>query len=395
MAQTSPANAGTTAPRIGLVNGLRGLAILAVVVYHLFTRFVGPDPQIPGQIDANGWLAPLLHSLHLGVDVFFVLSGFVLFLPYCTGRREMATKSDVRTFYLHRAIRLLPLYYFVVFVTMGIDADAPAASPRWYLEFAALMSTAFTFSPRGFLPPSNAVLWSVSVEIWFSVVFPLVVIAVRRWGMNRVLAVCLPACLVAVTIGWMIPVDRIGYFRPLVRGLPGSLYQFLLGMAVCAAYVRGLQDETLRRRHAHALLAGIAVVAAGIWLVDLLPMPVMHGAKRMTLTIGFALILLGLLSGADILKKPFETWALQVLGCMCYSIYAWHATVMGKMIPHATPLAGTLALALPCVVVILALSAMSYRYIEFGHQKSWRALFLLPERKPRSETEVTTAETAR
>jgi peptidoglycan/LPS O-acetylase OafA/YrhL len=69
-----------------------------------------------------------------------------------------------------------------------------------------------------------------------------------------------------------------------------------------------------------------------------------------------------------------------VLGCMCYSIYAWHGIIMNEMIPPATSsLTDTLRLLAPFLFVMLALSCLSYRYIEFGRERNWKRLFLVAD----------------
>src|SRR4051812_44273760 len=96
--------------RLGAINGLRGLAILAVVYAHAAAYRTPPGWHavhwgeytiLPFAVLSNGWL---------GVNLFFVLSGFVLFLPYERSSRTMATLSDLKWFYAHRFQRLMPLY---------------------------------------------------------------------------------------------------------------------------------------------------------------------------------------------------------------------------------------------------------------------------------------------
>src|ERR1700738_3160903 len=154
---------GITGIKIGTVNGLRGLAILMVVLHHLFIPFTAQSPLHPGEIDTHSFFAAFITNASLGVDVFFVLSGFVLYLPYRTKRRSMERLADFFSFYWHRANRLLPLYYIVVLVTLSLHAKAPAGSQAWYLELGGLLSTLFIFAAHGFMPPSNVVLWSVGV----------------------------------------------------------------------------------------------------------------------------------------------------------------------------------------------------------------------------------------
>lgn len=377
----------SAAPKIGAVNGLRGVAILMVVMHHLFVPFTPAHALHPGEIDSGSLFAAFINHATLGVDIFFVLSGFVLYLPYCMRRRQMSSRDDLIAFYAHRAWRLLPLYYIVVLVTMGLHAKSPVGSHAWYLEFAALISTLFVFSPHGFLPPSNVVLWSVGVEIWFSATFPLIVLLIRRWRIGPVVVASMLLCAGFIYLGKRIPVERVGEFRPFTRGLFGLGYEFLLGMLACHFYVAGLQNAAQRVRNFRLLLPGLALMFVALYSMNAgIASALLFIADNMLFAAGFAMLLLGVLSGASPLRWLLQTWPLQVAGCMCYSIYAWHGIVMNEMIPPETSsLADTLRLLLPFAGVMLPLAALSYRYIEFGRERDWKALFLLrdPEPAPR------------
>src|SRR5690349_10921917 len=86
--------------RLGVINGLRGLAILAVMAHH-FKSHLEPliGPYLPG---TSLSLSPLIANGWTGVNLFFILSGFVLFLPYASGTRAMTSVHDAVTFYRHR-----------------------------------------------------------------------------------------------------------------------------------------------------------------------------------------------------------------------------------------------------------------------------------------------------
>ncbi|MGL3111472.1 acyltransferase family protein [Bradyrhizobium sp. BR 1432] len=156
MSLQSPGSAIITdsrAQKIGAVNGFRGLAILMVILFHLLVPFTSSAPAFPGELDPNGLLAIVAKHGFLGVNIFFVLSGFVLYLPYRTKKRVIDRLADFPHFYWHRAARLLPLYYTVVLVTVALHAKSPAGSHAWYLELGGLLSTLFIFVPHGFMPP--------------------------------------------------------------------------------------------------------------------------------------------------------------------------------------------------------------------------------------------------
>jgi len=377
-----PSKAGIADSKIGALNGLRGIAIAMVVLFHLFIPYTARNPLHPGEIDGEGLFAAFINDAKLGVNIFFVLSGFVLYLPYRTGRRAVGSAADFRAFYLHRAQRLLPLYYIVVLVTVGLHSKELAGSRDWYLEFGALLSTLFIFSAHGFGPPSNVVLWSVSVEIWFSVLFPVFVLLIQRWRTPKVVVGTVIVCAAFAYIGHSIPIERVGFFWPFTNGIFGSCYEFLLGMMVCDLYIKGGENPVLRRKHAQLFLPGAVLTLGALYLMHHAPFAELHTLGTIGFAVGFAFVLLSILSGVYPLRRLLEIWPLQVLGCMCYSIYAWHGIIMNQMIPPSTSsLPDTLRLLAPFLFVILALSGLSYRYIEFGRERNWKALFLIGDGK--------------
>jgi peptidoglycan/LPS O-acetylase OafA/YrhL len=375
-----PSKAGIVDSKIGALNGLRGIAIAMVVLHHLFIPYTARNPLRPGEIDGEGLFAAFINDAPLGVNMFFVLSGFVLYLPYRTGRRAMGGVAGFPAFYLHRAQRLLPLYYIVVLVTIALHSKELAGSHDWYLELGALLSTLFIFSAHGFMPPSNVVLWSVSVEIWFSVLFPVFVLLIQRWRTANVVVGTVIVCAAFTYIGHSISIERVGSFLPFTNGIFGSCYQFLLGMMVCDLYVKGAENPVLRRKHLQLLLPGAVITAGALYLMHHTAFVDLRTLGNFGFTAGFAVVLLSILSGVNPLRRILEIWPLQVLGCMCYSVYAWHGIIMNEMIPPSTSsLSDTLRLLAPFLFVTLALSGLSYRYIEFGRERNWKALFLLAE----------------
>jgi peptidoglycan/LPS O-acetylase OafA/YrhL len=382
----SPGSAARTesgAQKIGAVNGFRGLAIMMVIVFHLFVPFTTSTSSFSGELDPNGLLAIIVKHGFLGVNIFFVLSGFVLYLPYRTKKRVINRLADFPGFYRHRAGRLLPLYYIVVLVTVALHAKSSAGSYAWYLELGGLLSTLFVFAPHGFMPPSNPVLWSVGVEIWFSLLFPLLVLLIRRWSLERLVLLSVVVCSAFVVAGNLIVVDRVGVFRPFVGGISGSCYHFIFGMLVCDLYVKSRDNVSLKRFYSRGLLPGLMLIIAAIYLKDNGPWAVSI-LYATIFCMGFSMVLLAVLSGAWSANRVFEAWVFQVVGCMCYSVYAWHSIIMVEMIPPGTSsLKDMLRLSLPYLAITIALSALSYRYIEFGHQRDWRALFVLDNCKRR------------
>ena len=123
------------------------------------------SPILPAALPLSwqhGLIAILVRNAALGVDVFFVLSGFVLYLPYRAGSRQFLSRADVKTFYKHRANRLLPLYFIVVLIGLIFHTQNPIGSLKWYAEGIGLVTGLFDLVvPMDLCRPRISFWWSV------------------------------------------------------------------------------------------------------------------------------------------------------------------------------------------------------------------------------------------
>jgi len=163
--------------RIASVDVLRGWAILAVIGTHTFLdafrpwkygynlEAFGVDFDIYPMIFANGWL---------GVNLFFVLSGFVLALPFLG---KSASEISTGRYYKERLARLLPLFYVSVAVlALFLWGDASKA----LLKSFELVFFYFTFFPDSWMPSKLPILWSIGLEFWFSMILPFIILLSRK-----------------------------------------------------------------------------------------------------------------------------------------------------------------------------------------------------------------------
>lgn len=372
-----PSNAPETrnddpaAGKLDIINGLRGAAIVAVVWHHLFGFYFKPGSEIALAPEITQPLFFLSYGW-IGVQLFFVLSGFVLYLPFARGKATMASTADWKKFYLRRAARLLPLYYLVALLCLVLNQVPPVHDMRLPLELVSIAGALFTFAPHGFQPHMNPPLWSLGVEIWFSVLFPFAILAFNRWGMVRTL-------LAATALSWLsrglgMAVNPDHPILPLTMGLTANLEIFGLGMALAQTYVAGI-----RVRWPQAVtLGGAALVLVSVILAQGLGRAMAIPFNDLV-ALGFAAMVAGLLSlETGWLRALFANRPIQVLGMMCFSLYVWHEPLLRHVFEaDAAPL-DDLARTLPLYLfLLLAIAALSYRFIEFGRSANWRALFLL------------------
>jgi peptidoglycan/LPS O-acetylase OafA/YrhL len=366
-----PALARAAPSRLAVVNGLRGVAILAIAYHHTvaptWSPLAGGAVRVgrylvsPHTVLSNGWL---------GVNLFFVLSGFVIGLPYAVGDRSMGSRADVLSYYRRRARRLLPLYYFFLLVAMFIGTPSDLATRSFFDDVVRMVTFSFVFHEATYFPRFNLALWSLGIEFWFSVLFPVLVVASVRFGVWRMATGVFVVSLLVRLYG---AATRAGppYALDFVEdGVVGRLDDFVTGMVVAHLHARRLVPG--RAISVAALLGGAAALflCAAAWDNVLLSrLPFITSAFLHNLTqVAFAATLIGLLGNPPrAIRGLFTFRALQLMGMLCYSFYLWH--VAGHTLnPRQESLPEYLILA-------FLLSAATYRYVEFPH-KTVRELFL-------------------
>lgn len=185
-----PAQVPALGKHVPMLDGLRGLAILVVMCFH--SLILRPDMGT----DANLYLK-LMHAGWMGVDLFFVLSGFLI-----TGilHDSKGTERYFVTFYARRALRIFPLYYlFLIFalliVPQTFGVTEPFQSKQIYI-WLYIQNLAGWWEP-GFAPPYHlSHLWSLAIEEQFYMVWPLVVFCMSRIATMRLCGVVIVLCFV-------------------------------------------------------------------------------------------------------------------------------------------------------------------------------------------------------
>ncbi len=315
--------ANPSEPRNAFIDVLRGVAILGVVFQHLFFWVVyvhTPVVPIAGTVVStalfnNGWI---------GVNLFFVLSGFVLFQPGIASSRR-----TVLAYYVARAARLWPLLFiFVTFIS--IIEDRNLFTLGYYLlvylsGFNSILSSQFLLSKISW------VLWSLGVEILFSVVLPGLLAAIRRFTLVRVLiAVAIWSLVYRVVADqvWYASVPGWGnaYLNAYKDNIFGRIDDFMFGMAAAHLVRTGWAPG-----RALAWIAGATLIitllgwnyAAAAGAPRTLPLSVVVSL----LHTGFAASVMVLITagiGLRIWSRP-ALLPLVICGQLAYSIYLFHA----------------------------------------------------------------------
>jgi peptidoglycan/LPS O-acetylase OafA/YrhL len=351
------------------INGLRGIAIIGVLSYHIiagvFTR--GGLPPSLSVLLTNGWS---------GVNLFFILSGFVLFLPYAAGYRSVEELAKPFEFYRRRCWRLLPLLYigtigaWTLAVLGGMAGDPSRLLP--------VLSLTFFLGAASFSPAFNMPMWSVGDEIAFSALFPVLALGFRRHGVLRIVTAALVVALAMRSGG----ISRF----PALQGPTFNsdmfvcrIDEFVLGMALAQAYATG---RLPRRPLLCAAIGGALMIFAwtGFDLVlrGELP-PICRALLNDLLDAGLVAIVVAALVPGTRLAAMLAWRPLQVTGMMCYSIYMWHLPILNTIATDRATVSWWLfgVMIAEFLVVTFIIAALSYRFIEFPRIADWRRLFLL------------------
>jgi peptidoglycan/LPS O-acetylase OafA/YrhL len=314
----------TTGKWLPEIDGLRFIAIAAVLLFHL-----------QGQLEHHyrldirppfTWLARAVGFGNRGVPLFFVLSGFILSLPFARSYASGVSRPSLRRYYLRRVTRLEPPYLLnLALVAVGA---ALLDHRSWRELWPHLLASAGYLHYAVFHTPStiNSVAWSLEVEVQFYLVAPLLtrVFAVRSASARRALLVTAMIASAALQIAF-----GLSKFT-----LAGDIGYFLAGLLLAELYLTRPNAGTIAplRRFSWDIAA-----LAGWPAFFLLP-------ERLTplwLPALALLLCLGGLRGA-IASRILRTPVMAITGGMCYSIYLWHApvlTVVDRMLQHIPALA--------------------------------------------------------
>ena len=348
--------------KIDFINGLRGIAIMGVVFHHcFFSSFKygeGYPLHIADIVASSGWL---------GVNLFFFLSGFVLYLPYVQGHRSFNAKMDILDFYKRRFLRLYPLYILIAFIALVFFYNGRDAK-SWVLKF---FFVTFPFKESTFSPSPNWVLWSIGVEFWFSIAFPWIAICIKRFHFSKIFLICIPASLSIRLIGELYFSTReMGNILNFVSdSVFGRFDDFLFGMYAAKNFVAVKVRD--RPQYLTAAISSLCIITtlylwAFWWRKDI---PLWSAAFfSLFINVGLLLFITRVVQSFSAARWLLSFSALQMLGLMCYSIYLWHMIILNRIgLSYYYPL------------VVLFLSALTYRYVEFGAERNWKKL--LPARK--------------
>src|SRR5690349_11274911 len=234
------------AERVASLTGIRAVAALLVVATHA-AYTTGLYPQ--------GYLGLVYSRMEIGVPIFFVLSGFLLFSPWVKAAATGAAPPSVRRYAWHRVRRIMPAYVVTVlaaYLLYHFRTAGPNPGHTWEGLFRNLTLTQIYTDNYlySFLHQGLTQMWSLAVEVAFYIVLPalayllLVVLCRRRWRPGLLLAGL--GGLALLTPAWLILVHTTDFLPDAARlWLPTYLVWFLGGMLLAALQPLGVRAYAL------------------------------------------------------------------------------------------------------------------------------------------------------
>jgi peptidoglycan/LPS O-acetylase OafA/YrhL len=360
------------------------LAILYVVGLHLFGYLKAKSPGIPA--DSSIWhsvLASVLLNGSFGVEMFFVLSGFLIFRKFLA-RTSSSDKDFIKAYYWRRLVRIEPPYLIALIINFCLLClVSPEPISRALAANTPQLLSSLTYTHGLFFPHNadslNISVWSLEVEVQFYLIAPLLLIfLVPLRPFNRQLAIS-----VLYIVSCALCLLRPFYFPGLIDWLPN----FLAGVFLAGS----LSLELKQKSQNYALVAAGIALAVLLFLRLYLQQQTAHlvdGSlfrflNKVIVPIAIIGLYAVLLRSAQ-LSKVLSWGILPFIGRMCFSVYLIHYPAIaftGKLLKGAGVEAGSGAMLLVEAAIML-LSALlfctAYYYVverRFLRQRAERATF--------------------
>jgi len=356
---------------ISALTGLRGFATLWVVAYH-FWEFLGFPRLQPAGFDAS----PLLDNAYFAVDIFFVLSGFLVARPFLRAALGQGSMPSYGGYLWRRVRRVIPAFWGNFLVLTALVWIATGVTPVGPIDALGHLGLLFWYTlPAGGVP-FNPVWWTLPIEWWAYFLLPPLALALKR----------VPVWLWLVAVLGFVLWTRIGFVTHFFAGdqsfwwqaqdyrhLRARVDQFAIGLLAAWYFERGVSERAARRIGWIGLgLFALVFVHVG-WFVPRW----LHEAIRpwmyvhyTALAVSIAMVVLGIAAGWRGFARCFEGRIFMFAGTVSYSLYLWHYPVFQWLFRHAAwldaapaGLRGAIALIAAAIVTWIAYLAFERPFL--------------------------------
>ena len=291
------------------LDGLRGLAVLLVVLFHA--------------------AAPPFQGGFVGVDMFFVLSGYLI-TNLLLQEYQQQGRIDFGRFYLRRFLRLMPALLFMTATFALVASWQLEGEPLrqalgeipWAVSYLANWARAWDLIPMFYLVHT----WSLAIEEQFYLLWPVVLLwTARKGGAGWTLGLALVLALASWAWRIVLTLDGAAVTR-LYNGLDTRADALMWGCALSAWIRHGLAWRNMRWLGLLSVGALLTLLLCAC-LLDLLSQSLYLGAGTGAAWLTAILILDLAKNPASLLRRIFECKPLVLLGVLSYGVYLWHYTV--------------------------------------------------------------------
>ena len=337
--------------RSARIESLRAVAALAVLVSHVWLYSHGFAAS-----SYDSFVHRVIAGGGFGVQLFFALSGFLIFRPFARRDFGEGASIDWRTYVRNRAVRILPLYWCAVVVLLVFTQNGGSLTQWWRFTFFAQSFSAKTAQTV------DGPMWSLVVELHFYILLPFLAWALakvcrgRRWSAIAVLVVL---AVPSVVFRRFDP-EPFSIWR---YSLPGTFYGFVPGMVLAL-----LQIEWKERRP--RWLQQGALASADVWLAISAVLWLLtcvgdyDWAVPLTAFASFFTVGAVVLAARDgVLARTLDWRPLALIGVASYSLYIWHVPIIERLYTRSA-FASFPRLFVVAVPLALLVAAVSYVVVE-------------------------------
>ena len=346
---------------ISSIDGLRAIAVTAVVLYHLGISW------IPGGF--------------LGVDLFFVISGYVI-TRLILDSINQSSALDLRAFYAARLRRIYPGFLFMVICTIiFIGVWAPEAIKRFLSDLPYALTGTINwllvarhqdyFETIG-RPPLLQHTWSLAVELQFYLIWPIILLTVLKYfGKKNIARIALIIAMVSGTtlffVSLQLDQSNAQQISHIYFGTDTHSLGLFLGSALAVSWIPQNLSADIEKR-AQDVIDGIGVVGL-LGLISTFLFIEESNASLYRVAFPLAgifgcLVIISLVHPASRFAPLISTAPFRWVGQRSYGIYIWHWVIFQVTRPSVDLSGQTWALYLARVLLVLALADISLRWVE-------------------------------
>lgn len=302
------------------IDGLRFIAIALVVFYHLNGYIaVNNKHEYSDAKEDYGLLNYFFEKGNVGVPLFFVISGFVLALPFAEQYLNQTKRVSLKKYFLRRLTRLEPPYLLVL-VVMFLGEALVIHHQSVMVLLKSLLASAFYLHNvvfPGILPVINCVTWSLEIEVQFYILAPIIALVFRLGPIQRRIALIMSILAFPILQN---------YYPTSINWLYLHVQYFLLGFLIADFYICSI---------CFTWPQPMSLIIGFICLLGFINLNLSNLTQALLILPCIFLFYMMALSSGTVWNLLLRKNALCVIGGMCYSIYLLHFGIiafLGKIL---------------------------------------------------------------